>query len=886
MTMMLTGMAICAQQQIGTPFFKNYTSMEYGAHNRNFDILCDDEGHTFVANFEGLLVYDNASWRIIHTPGISRVTDLYWKGKKLCFQSVAVEGTVESVDGDSIKVSYSESVAKQTAISDALGGQVERWNGVVVNQKISTNDGMTYLATATEGVIALNAQGQVVWSLKTSNGLCSNSINAIATDNKGTLWGATDNGLFSANIDNLYTYFGEEEGLMGQVTSIKQTHNNLYVGTMLGLFRQETDHFERVEEIELACWGIDVTPDGQVLAATATGLFLCTDSPRKLSEEMTLSVLTLDDTYAYVGTLDGIYRMNYRNGLEMELVDEISQVVKMSPDGKNGYYAIDLNGNQYHQRKGSSHFEKLNNGPMSLLLSYTDDRHFKWHPQDNGLGLVCEGMPDDKKLWLIPFASHNVQAMLLHDGIGWVGGNFGLIRMHLSKAIETKPSKPQVYIRTIQQDGRTMFVTVSNDKLDHFGTVRYSYKLHERDQWSGWDDGKELKFLNLSYGNYELKVRSVDALGQISESAAYAFTIPFPFFLRWYALIVYLLLIALFVQQMVKLRIRRMRKEQERLERIVDERTMEVVKQKDEIETQKNEIEEKSAVLEHTLTELKNAQSELVRKEREATVGKLTKGLIDRILNPMNYINNFSHLTLGLTKDMKDNIEDINEGVTGEDGLDKDEFQDTYEDCLDVLDMMKQNLEKIEQHGLSTTRILKAMEELLKDRSGNRAETDMSALCQQNYEMVNNYFAEDIRTCGISIEWQKPSEPVMATIIAEQMSKTIMSMLANSIYALKKKSAKGDSGFKPLLRLRLEQKNGAVGISVYDNGIGIEESILGKVFDPFFTTKPTAEAPGVGLYLSQQVVMDLGGTISVESRKDEYTEFKINIPTISQDSIG
>ena len=52
---------------------------------------------------------------------------------------------------------------------------------------------------------------------------------------------------------------------------------------------------------------------------------------------------------------------------------------------------------------------------------------------------------------------------------------------------------------------------------------------------------------------------------------------------------------------------------------------------------------------------------------------------------------------------------------------------------------------------------------------------------------------------------------------------------------------------------------------------------MDKIFDPFFTTKPTAEAPGVGLYLSQQILHDCGGTITVDSVKDEYTEFVINM---------
>ena len=92
----------------------------------------------------------------------------------------------------------------------------------------------------------------------------------------------------------------------------------------------------------------------------------------------------------------------------------------------------------------------------------------------------------------------------------------------------------------------------------------------------------------------------------------------------------------------------------------------------------------------------------------------------------------FSHLSLGLTKDLQDNLDDINDNVNSGEEVDKEEFEELYEDSVDVIDMMKQNLDKIEQHGMATTRILKAMEEMLKDRSGTRTSTDIGALCQQN----------------------------------------------------------------------------------------------------------------------------------------------------------
>ena len=439
---------------------------------------------------------------------------------------------------------------------------------------------------------------------------------------------------------------------------------------------------------------------------------------------------------------------------------------------------------------------------------------------------------------------------------------------------------PHVYLRNYTMSDRSLYAAMANDKQDAIGETMYSFRLHHGDAWSRWSGDQDIDLHNLAYGFYQLSVRSIDPFGNIAVSEEQEFLIRYPVYMRWYALIFYVFVLALIVVAIFKYRTRVLRHRQEALERVVTERTQEVVKQKNEIEiqkneieNQKNEIEEKSNRLETTLTELRETQNELVRKEKEATVGKLTQGLIDRILNPMNYINNFSHLTLGLTKDLRQDL----------DGEASNMNADTYEDCLDVLDMMTTNLEKIEQHGLSTTRILKAMEEMMKERSNKLEPMDQAMLCDQAIEVMRKYYATEIQTYNISVELDKPELPIVADVNPELMTRVMLSMLYNSMYAVMKKAdklkQKGED-YKPTIRLTIIPESGEVPpfIEIYDNGTGIEEGILEKVFDPFFTTKPTSEAPGVGLYMSQQIIQDFGGSIKVESEKDIYTKFIISLP--------
>ena len=146
---------------------------------------------------------------------------------------------------------------------------------------------------------------------------------------------------------------------------------------------------------------------------------------------------------------------------------------------------------------------------------------------------------------------------------------------------------------------------------------------------------------------------------------------------------------------------------------LVEQRTMELRFQRDAMQAE-------SEKLSRALSALADAQDELVRKERLASIGQLTKGLVDRILNPLNYINNFANLTSGLAKDLRENLDSQKEHLK----------PDVYDDSVDLLNMMTSNLEKISEHGFNTVRIVKAMEELLKDRRGNLTLTNINGLCR------------------------------------------------------------------------------------------------------------------------------------------------------------
>ena len=90
-----------------------------------------------------------------------------------------------------------------------------------------------------------------------------------------------------------------------------------------------------------------------------------------------------------------------------------------------------------------------------------------------------------------------------------------------------------------------------------------------------------------------------------------------------------------------------------------------------------------------------------------------------------------------------------------------------------------------------------------------------------------------------------------------------------------------------MLKVTTRDLGNEVEIRVRDNGTGIAPEFREKLFQPFFTTKPTGEGTGLGLSISYEIVThEHGGTITVDSRLGEFTEFTVTLPRSAGASRG
>jgi signal transduction histidine kinase len=87
-----------------------------------------------------------------------------------------------------------------------------------------------------------------------------------------------------------------------------------------------------------------------------------------------------------------------------------------------------------------------------------------------------------------------------------------------------------------------------------------------------------------------------------------------------------------------------------------------------------------------------------------------------------------------------------------------------------------------------------------------------------------------------------------------------------------------------ILTVEAGQTADTVNIEVTDTGCGVERDRLDKIFEPFFTTKKDDKAPsqnpsaGLGLAFCKQIVDAHCGCITVESKPDEGSTFRVTLP--------
>jgi signal transduction histidine kinase len=269
-----------------------------------------------------------------------------------------------------------------------------------------------------------------------------------------------------------------------------------------------------------------------------------------------------------------------------------------------------------------------------------------------------------------------------------------------------------------------------------------------------------------------------------------------------------------------------------------------------------------------SLDELRTAQDRLVQTEKLASLGQLTAGIAHEIKNPLNFVNNFSGVSVEL-------IEELTE-ILGTVKVD----DKTRDDITDLADTLRGNLEKIVQHGKRADSIVKNMLLHSREGSGEHRPVDINALVEESLNLA--YHGARAEKQGFNITLERSFDPAAGEVdlFPQEITRVLLNLISNGFYAAtKRKTHVGAEGFEPVLAAATKNLGDRVEIRIRDNGTGIPPEVKAKMFNPFFTTKPAGEGTGLGLSISHDIIVKQhAGSIAVDTEADKFTEFKIVLP--------
>jgi len=278
--------------------------------------------------------------------------------------------------------------------------------------------------------------------------------------------------------------------------------------------------------------------------------------------------------------------------------------------------------------------------------------------------------------------------------------------------------------------------------------------------------------------------------------------------------------------------------------------------------------QQRTRELAKSLQDLRTAQDRLVQTQKLASLGQLTAGIAHEIKNPLNFVNNFSGLSVEL-------IDELQEAVKHGSSDDK-----TLEEIAELTGTLRDNLDKIVQHGKRADSIVKNMLLHSREGSGERRPVDVNAIVEESLNLA--YHGARAEKQGFNVTLERSFDPTAGEVdvFPQEITRVLLNLIANGFYAATQRQGQ-ESGnvFEPTITAATKSLGDRVEIRIRDNGIGIPPEVREKMFNPFFTTKPAGEGTGLGLSISHDIIVKQhSGSIEVDTEPGAFTEFRIILP--------
>jgi two-component system, NtrC family, sensor kinase len=279
-------------------------------------------------------------------------------------------------------------------------------------------------------------------------------------------------------------------------------------------------------------------------------------------------------------------------------------------------------------------------------------------------------------------------------------------------------------------------------------------------------------------------------------------------------------------------------------------------------------VEARTRELAKSLEDLRTTQDRLVQTQKLASLGQLTAGIAHEIKNPLNFVNNFSTISVELIDELRQSLTKakLDNKLSAEIG--------------EIADTLQGNLDKVVQHGKRADAIVKNMLQHSREGSGEHRPVDVNALVEESLNLAWHGARAEKQGFEIALKQSFDLSAGEIDVFPQDIRRALLNVISNGFHAATKRRAETDGAdYEPTITASTKNLGNRVEISIRDNGTGMTPDVKEKMFNPFFTTKPTGEGTGLGLSISHDVIVKQhAGTIEVNTQPGEFTEIRIVLP--------
>jgi signal transduction histidine kinase len=283
-----------------------------------------------------------------------------------------------------------------------------------------------------------------------------------------------------------------------------------------------------------------------------------------------------------------------------------------------------------------------------------------------------------------------------------------------------------------------------------------------------------------------------------------------------------------------------LKKHQDELELLVQEKTEDLESANEELKSSNEELFEKNDIINNqnnelkvTLQHLQETQAQLLQSEKMASLGILTAGVAHEINNPLNYI-------LGAYEGFKSIMEDSSDPK-----------------IVLLLNALKTGIERV-------SNIVNSLNQFSRSNSTSNEKCDVHEIIDNCLVMLENKLKY-----RIEIKNEFTPEPVIILGNVGELHQVFLNILSNAEQAIEDKGE---------ISITTSIKQEKLNIEINDTGCGMTKENLNKVTDPFFTTKDPGKGTGLGLSITYNIIREHGGTLDFNSELNKGTTATVILP--------